>query len=103
MYRYAGFPLRYTTIFFFFFIKIFLNLLTGVLFIISAYINNYRYRYRIYSILGMHRISGWPVIWPDNPALVKIRYTAGYRTRFDDWISGRIPYTSNKRISGRIF
>jgi hypothetical protein len=26
----------------------------------------------------MHRISGWPDIWPDNPAFFGIWYPAGY-------------------------
>jgi hypothetical protein len=27
--------------------------------------------------VGMHRISGWPDIRPDNPAFFDIRYPAG--------------------------
>jgi hypothetical protein len=29
-------------------------------------------------LLGMHRISGWPDIRPDNPDFIKVRYPAGY-------------------------
>jgi hypothetical protein len=38
--------------------------------------------------LGMHRISGWPDIRPDNPAFFDIRYPAGYK--MPSRLSGRI-------------
>jgi hypothetical protein len=34
--------------------------------------------------LGMHRISGWPDIRPDNPAFFDIRYPAGNQIALPD-------------------
>jgi hypothetical protein len=34
--------------------------------------------------LGMHRISGWPDIRPDNAAFFDILYPAGYQIALPD-------------------
>jgi hypothetical protein len=34
--------------------------------------------------IGMHRISGWPDIRPDNPAFFDIWYPAGYQIALPD-------------------
>ena len=44
-----------------------------------------------YLTVGMHRISGWPVIRPDNPAFFDFRYPAGYRIRQSDIRSPKKP------------
>jgi hypothetical protein len=38
--------------------------------------------------LGMHWISGWPDIRPDNPAFFDIRYPAGYRILLTGYPAG---------------